>query len=88
MEGGFHNQTNCSSHKLFSTANNTTWMILDQSKLNLTTTQALKKIEMLMTAESDTIDGNRLDVLVTLIEAYEQEYYPFNHLIPLKPSNK
>jgi HTH-type transcriptional regulator/antitoxin HigA len=36
---------------------------------------ALKEIETLMTAESDTPEGDRLDILVTLVEAYEDKHY-------------
>lgn len=36
---------------------------------------ALKEIEALMAAERDTPEGERLDVLVTLIEAYENRHY-------------
>ena len=38
----------------------------------------LKEIEMLMTAEPDTAEGEKLDVLVTLVEAYEQKHYPLD----------
>jgi len=38
---------------------------------------ALKEIEALMAAESDTPEGERLDVLVTLVEAYENKHYRF-----------
>ena len=38
----------------------------------------LKEIEMLMTAELDTPEGEKLDVLVTLVEAYEQKHYPLD----------
>lgn len=37
---------------------------------------ALKEIEALMSARADTPEGERLDVLVTLIEAYEAKHYP------------
>lgn len=37
---------------------------------------ALKEIEGLMHAEPDTPAGDRLDVLVTLVEAYESRHYP------------
>lgn len=37
---------------------------------------ALKEIEGLMHAEPDTPEGDRLDVLVTLVEAYESRHYP------------
>ena len=36
---------------------------------------ALKEIEALMSADADTPDGERLDVLVTLVEAYENLHY-------------
>jgi len=39
---------------------------------------ALKEIETLMAAERDTPAGERLDVLVTLVEAYERKHYPFD----------
>ena len=35
----------------------------------------LKEIESLMMAEADTADGDRLEVLVTLVEAYERQHY-------------
>src|SRR6266581_3231354 len=39
---------------------------------------ALKEIEALMAAERDTPEGERLDVLVTLVEAYERKHYPLD----------
>jgi HTH-type transcriptional regulator/antitoxin HigA len=36
---------------------------------------ALKEIEGLMSAAADTPEGERLDVLVTLVEAYESRHY-------------
>ncbi len=36
---------------------------------------ALKEIEALMAEEADTPKGERLDVLVTLVEAYERKHY-------------
>ena len=39
---------------------------------------ALKEIEALMAAEPDTPEGERLDVLVTLVEAYEKKHYRFD----------
>ena len=38
--------------------------------------RALKEIEGLMTAERNTPDGGRLDVLTTLVEAWEAGHYP------------
>ena len=37
---------------------------------------ALKAIEKLMDAEPDTSEGDDLDVLVTLTEAYEEKHHP------------
>ncbi|MBI2799521.1 MAG: transcriptional regulator [Gammaproteobacteria bacterium] len=39
---------------------------------------ALKMIEQLMTAKRNTPEGDRLDVLVTLIEAYEAKHFPLD----------
>ena len=39
---------------------------------------ALKEIETLMMADPDTPKGEKLDVLVTLVEAYEQKHYPLD----------
>jgi HTH-type transcriptional regulator/antitoxin HigA len=39
---------------------------------------ALKKIEKLMSAEADTPEGERLDVLATLVEAYERKHFPMD----------
>ena len=39
---------------------------------------ALKEIEALMGAERDTPAGERLDVLVTLVEAYERKQFQFD----------
>jgi HTH-type transcriptional regulator / antitoxin HigA len=36
---------------------------------------ALKEIDALMGAERDAPEGERLDVLVTLVEAYENKHY-------------
>ncbi len=45
---------------------------------------ALKEVESLMTAGPDTPEGERLEVLVTLIEAYEREHYPLELPDPLE----
>ena len=39
---------------------------------------ALKEIEGLMTAKRNTPEGDRLDVLVTLVEAWERQHYRFD----------
>jgi HTH-type transcriptional regulator/antitoxin HigA len=36
---------------------------------------ALKKIDHLMDAKPDTPEGDRLDVLTTLVEAWEQKHH-------------
>jgi HTH-type transcriptional regulator / antitoxin HigA len=40
--------------------------------------QALKEIETLMQARRNTAEGDRLDVLVTLVEAWERKHYPLD----------
>jgi HTH-type transcriptional regulator/antitoxin HigA len=40
--------------------------------------QTLKEIESLMMAKSGTPEGDRLDILVTLVEAYEKKHYPID----------
>lgn len=37
---------------------------------------ALKEIELLMTAQIDTPEGDRLDILATLVAAYESRHFP------------
>ena len=37
---------------------------------------ALKEIESLMAAKIDTPEGDRLDILATLVEAYERTHFP------------
>jgi len=40
--------------------------------------ETLKEIDSLMSAELNTPEGEKLDVLVTLIEAYEHIHYPLD----------
>jgi HTH-type transcriptional regulator/antitoxin HigA len=40
--------------------------------------RALKEIEGLMAARRNTPEGDRLDVLVTLVEAWEAKHYPLD----------
>ena len=40
--------------------------------------ETLKEVESLMGAKANTADGERLDVLVTLIEAYEKKHFPID----------
>lgn len=44
----------------------------------------LKEIEGLMSAEADSPEGDRLDVLVTLVEAYERKHYPIDFPDPVE----
>ncbi|MES9902314.1 MAG: transcriptional regulator [Sedimenticola sp.] len=44
----------------------------------------LKEIEPLMSAKADTLEGDRLDVLVTLVEAYERVHYPIDFPDPIE----
>jgi len=45
-------------------------------------TEALQAVENLMDAKKDTPEGDRLDVLVILIEAYEERHHP---ILPPEP---
>lgn len=40
--------------------------------------RALREIEGLMMAKRNSPEGDRLDVLVTLVEAWEQKHYPMD----------
>lgn len=45
---------------------------------------ALKQIEGLMNAETDTPEGDMLDVLTTLVEAYERKAFPIEEADPIE----
>ena len=49
---------------------------------------ALKEIEGLMMAKPDTPEGEKLDVLVTLLEAYERKNYPLDLPDPVEAIKK
>jgi len=44
----------------------------------------LAEIESLMDADADTPDGERLDVLVTLVEAWERRHFPMELPDPIE----
>lgn len=46
--------------------------------------KALKEIEGLWDAKPNTLRGDRLDVLVTLVEAYEQRHYKIDPPDPIE----
>jgi len=46
--------------------------------------RALKEIEGLMNAKRGTLEGDRLDVLVTLVEAWEAKHYPLGLPDPIE----
>ncbi len=45
---------------------------------------ALKEIESLMNARANTPEGERLDILVTLVEAYERKHVPMDMPDPVE----
>lgn len=45
---------------------------------------ALCRVEMLMDAEADTPEGDELDILATLVEAYELKHYPIDAPDPIE----
>ncbi|KMQ73120.1 helix-turn-helix domain-containing protein [Marinobacter subterrani] len=44
----------------------------------------MKEIEGLMSAETGSAEGDRLDILVTLVEAYERNHYPIDFPDPVE----
>ena len=46
--------------------------------------RALKDIERLMNAKRGTPEGDRLDVLVTLVQAWEAKHYPIDLPDPIE----
>jgi HTH-type transcriptional regulator/antitoxin HigA len=51
-------------------------------KTELDYDEALAEIEQLWGAKADTPEGDKLDVLITLVEAYEDKHY---HIAPPDP---
>jgi antitoxin component HigA of HigAB toxin-antitoxin module len=49
--------------------------------------RALKRIENLMTAKRGAAEGDHLDILVALVEAWERRHYPLAFPIRWKRSN-
>lgn len=45
---------------------------------------ALREVESLMSAEFGTPEGDRLDVLATLVEAYEAKHFPMEVADPVE----
>ena len=45
---------------------------------------ALMRIDQLMNAEIETPEGDELDILVTLVEAYETKHYPIPACDPVE----
>ena len=46
--------------------------------------RALREIERLWGAKEGTADGDRLDVLITLVDAYENEHFPMDPPDPIE----
>ena len=46
---------------------------------------ALKEIEGLMDAKRNSPEGDKLEVLVTLVEAYEARRLPWQNALPRRP---
>ena len=47
---------------------------------------ALKEIETLMSARADTPEGERLNLLATLVEAYEKKHFRTPEGLPFHPA--
>ncbi|MDD9822252.1 MAG: transcriptional regulator [Gammaproteobacteria bacterium] len=59
-------------------------MNIKQIKTETDYRAALKTVESLMDAEAGSAEGEQLDVLATLIEAYEEKHYPLEHPDPVE----
>jgi HTH-type transcriptional regulator / antitoxin HigA len=46
--------------------------------------EALREIERLFTVEANTPEWEKLDILTTLVEAYEKQHYPIDPPQPLE----
>ena len=46
--------------------------------------QSLAEIERLWEAEPNTVKGDKLDILITLVEAYEREHHPIGPPDPIE----
>lgn len=46
--------------------------------------EALREIERLWGAEEGTQEGDRLDILATLVEAYEEQHFPIDPPDPIE----
>ena len=62
-------------------------MIIKPIKTEADYQSALKEIEKLFGAEPGTSEGDRLDVLATLVEAYEDEHYVIPAPDPIEAIN-
>ena len=59
-------------------------MIIKPIKTKADHRRALKEIESLMSARPGTVQGERLDVLVTLVEAWERKNVPMDPPDPVE----
>jgi HTH-type transcriptional regulator/antitoxin HigA len=59
-------------------------MIIRPIRNNSDHESALKRIEALMSARQDTTEGDELDVLATLVDAYEKEHFPIDAPDPIE----
>ena len=53
-------------------------MVIKPIKTRRDYAAAMKEIESLMDAKAGSPEGDRLDVLVTLVEAYERQHFPLD----------
>ena len=45
---------------------------------------ALKRVDALMSSKPGTDEGDELDVLATLVDAYERQYFPIESAEPIE----
>ncbi|NKB62864.1 MAG: transcriptional regulator [Gammaproteobacteria bacterium] len=59
-------------------------MEINPIKIDADYRAALQEVEELMSAEPNSPEGEKLDVMVTLIEAYEAKHFPLNLPDPIE----
>ena len=64
----------------------TLWLAMNTKPIKTKTgyQAALKEIELLMRAAPGSAEGERLDVLVTLVECYEKTHFPLESPDPVR----
>jgi hypothetical protein len=74
-------------HKFWHKTNKNKGATQSRSK-TIVTTKALNEIGGLMDARPNTAEGDRLDVLVTLVAAWEETHWPLDYPDPVEATSE